>query len=184
MEAGLERRAIRIRGVVQGVGFRPAMFRLADALGIAGFVRNDRDGVFLEIEGEPQILDEFVEKLDAAAPPSSHIETVEVALIGAQHERAFRIAESPRPAAARDTAASIPTDLAPCADCLRELADPQDRRPHAGQHRHVRPEAEGHRRDDAEEEHGAGEAAAQMHRQRRRAADDRGKAGHAAPSSR
>jgi hydrogenase maturation protein HypF len=128
MEAGLERRAIRIRGVVQGVGFRPAMFRLADALGIAGFVRNDRDGVFLEIEGEPQILDQFVEKLDAAAPPASHIETVEVALIGAQHERAFRIAESPQPAAARDAAASIPTDLAPCDACLRELADPQDRR--------------------------------------------------------
>jgi hydrogenase maturation protein HypF len=128
MEAGLERRAIRIRGVVQGVGFRPAMFRLADALGVTGFLRNERDGVLLEIEGEPQILDEFVEKLDAAAPPASHIETVEVALIGAQHERAFRIAESPQPAAARDAAASIPTDLAPCDACLRELADPQDRR--------------------------------------------------------
>ena len=47
---------------MQGVGFRPAMFRLADALGVTGFVRNERDGVLLEIEGEPQILDEFVEK--------------------------------------------------------------------------------------------------------------------------
>lgn len=128
MEAGLERRAIRIRGVVQGVGFRPAMFRLADALGVAGFVRNERDGVLLEIEGDPQLLDQFVEKLDAVAPPASRIETVEIALMSAQHERAFRIAESPQPAAARDTAAAIPADLAPCDDCLRELADPDDRR--------------------------------------------------------
>jgi hydrogenase maturation protein HypF len=125
----LERRAIRIRGVVQGVGFRPAMFRLADALGLAGFVRNDREGVWLEIEGAPHELDRFVEGLPGAVPPAARIDAVEVARIealGAQHE--FRVAESPSVLAGRDAAAAIPADLAPCSDCLRELADPTNRR--------------------------------------------------------
>jgi len=128
METGIERRAIRIRGVVQGVGFRPAMFRLADALGLAGFVRNDREGVWLEIEGAPTLLDRFVADLGSAAPAASRIDAVEIARIGAIHEHAFRIAESPATIAGRDAAAAIPADLAPCADCLREMTDPSDRR--------------------------------------------------------
>jgi hydrogenase maturation protein HypF len=128
MDAGIERRAIRIRGIVQGVGFRPAMFRLADELGLAGFVRNDREGVWLEIEGEPTVLDRFVAGLPAAAPPASRIDAVEVESMGALDEHAFRIAESPPAVAGRDAAAAIPADLAPCADCLRELTDPADRR--------------------------------------------------------
>src|SRR5690606_6367691 len=68
----LQRRGIRIRGVVQGVGFRPAMFRLADALGLAGFVRNDREGVWIEVEGAVAVLDRFVAELVTAAPPAAH----------------------------------------------------------------------------------------------------------------
>jgi hydrogenase maturation protein HypF len=128
MDAVLERRAIRIRGVVQGVGFRPAMFRLADELGLVGFVRNDREGVWVEIEGTPHELDRFVAELDGAAPPASRIDAVEIAHVAALHEHTFRIAESPPTATARDTAAAIPADLAPCVDCLREIADPTNRR--------------------------------------------------------
>src|SRR5690349_17468855 len=72
-----ERRSIRIRGVVQGVGFRPAMYRLAESLGLAGFVRNDREGVWVEVEGPVLILDRFALELPRAAPPASRIDTVE-----------------------------------------------------------------------------------------------------------
>jgi hydrogenase maturation protein HypF len=128
MDAGIERRAIRIRGVVQGVGFRPAMFRLADALGLAGFVRNDREGVWLEIEGTPTVLDRFVAGLGEAAPATSRIDAVEIITVATLDERQFRIAESPATVVGRDAAAAIPADLAPCADCLRELTDPDNRR--------------------------------------------------------
>src|SRR6185369_16294345 len=69
-----ERRSIRIRGVVQGVGFRPAMYRLAESLGLAGFVRNDREGVWIEIEGPGNVLERFTAELTDAAPPASRID--------------------------------------------------------------------------------------------------------------
>jgi hydrogenase maturation protein HypF len=125
---GPERRAIRIRGIVQGVGFRPAMHRLADLHGIGGLVRNDREGVWLEIEGPPATLDRFVAALGHAAPPAARIDAIEVSLLAPRAEREFRIAESPPHATGVAAGPTIPADLAPCPDCLCELADPADRR--------------------------------------------------------
>jgi len=116
-----------VRGVVQGVGFRPAMFRLADALGLAGFVCNDRDGVWIEVQGPAAEVARFVDGVEGAAPVSARIEAIEAAAIAVRDDRGFRIVDSPA-ADARPRLAEIPADLAPCADCLRELADPGDRR--------------------------------------------------------
>ncbi|HVK76115.1 MAG TPA: carbamoyltransferase HypF [Kofleriaceae bacterium] len=123
----LERRAVRVRGVVQGVGFRPAMFRLADALGLAGFVCNDRDGVWIEVQGPSAEVARFVDGVEGAAPVTARIEAIEAAAIAVRDDRGFRIVDSPA-ADARPRLAEIPADLAPCADCLRELTDPTDRR--------------------------------------------------------
>ena len=127
---GDERRAIRIRGVVQGVGFRPAMYRLADSHALAGLVRNDPDGVHLEVEGPRGAIDRFVRELRDAAPPTARIDEVAVADVPPTGERGFRIVASTGAATAGARRhAAIPADLAPCAACLRELADPDDRRP-------------------------------------------------------
>jgi hydrogenase maturation protein HypF len=125
---GLERRSVRVRGVVQGVGFRPAMYRLADSLGVTGFVRNDCEGVWLEIEGASSTLDAFVGALRTAAPPASRIDAIEVAPLRTHHDRSFAIADSPPRAADELARAEIPVDLGPCDECLRELDDPTDRR--------------------------------------------------------
>src|SRR5262245_61499244 len=122
-----QRRAIRVRGVVQGVGFRPAAYRLADTLGLGGFVINDREGVWIEIEGSAAALARFVAELPAAAP-AARIDRVETHTIAPCGDRAFRIASSVEPIDGTRAAAEIPADLAPCAECLRELADPDDRR--------------------------------------------------------
>lgn len=113
--------------MVQGVGFRPAMYRLADSFGLGGFVRNDREGVWIEVEGWATDVDGFVAQLSSAAPDASRIDTVETATIAARGEPEFRIVESAAVDGER-AAAGIPADLAPCADCLRELDDPANRR--------------------------------------------------------
>lgn len=123
----MERRAIRIRGVVQGVGFRPAMHRLATSLGIAGFVRNDRDAVLLEVEGLPDELDRFARELPTAAPAAARIDRVETTSVVPRRDRGFRIADTPTPLPDAGDGL-VPSDRGPCADCLRELLDPGDRR--------------------------------------------------------
>ncbi|HEX5064236.1 MAG TPA: carbamoyltransferase HypF, partial [Kofleriaceae bacterium] len=123
-----ERRSIRVRGVVQGVGFRPAMYRLAESLGLAGFVRNDREGVWIEIEGPGKMLERFAAEVRGAAPPASRIDEIEQAVVPVRRERGFAIAESPRDAESTHASAEIPVDLGPCDACLRELEDPTNRR--------------------------------------------------------
>jgi hydrogenase maturation protein HypF len=123
----LERRAIRVQGVVQGVGFRPAVYRLASNLGLSGFVLNDRDGVWIEIEGERTTLDHFTTSLLAAPPLGSRIDRLESNAIAARADGAFRIAASPV-AVGGHAHAAIPADAAPCDDCQRELFDSRDRR--------------------------------------------------------
>lgn len=117
--------AIRVGGVVQGVGFRPFVHGLALRLGVAGFVGNDVHGVFVEAEGPSPHVKAFAEALTAEAPPLAtvdHVETREIPPIG---DSGFRIVASPAGGAA-DTL--ISADSATCADCLRELRDPGDRR--------------------------------------------------------
>lgn len=121
------RRAIRVRGTVQGIGFRPAMFHLATELDLAGFVRNEHDGVRIEIEGAPESLARFVESIARAAPPQARIESMETTELPAQGERHFSIVPSEHSQSA-PRAAGIPADAAPCPQCLHELQDPADRR--------------------------------------------------------
>jgi hydrogenase maturation protein HypF len=103
------------------------MYRLARELGLAGFVRNDREGVWLEVEGMADAVDCFVGRIATAVPPAARIDRVEIAALRPCQDDEFRIADS-ETAVAGPRVTAIPADLAPCADCLRELADPEDRR--------------------------------------------------------
>jgi hydrogenase maturation protein HypF len=118
------RNRITVRGIVQGVGFRPFVYGLAVRLGLGGFVRNDAAGVTIEIEGDRAAVDAFVAALRNEAPPLARIETLAVEALSLQHSTSFAIIASA--GGARTTL--IAPDTAPCADCLRELADPADRR--------------------------------------------------------
>jgi hydrogenase maturation protein HypF len=120
------RRGIRVRGTVQGVGFRPTVCRFAAALDLGGFVRNDEQGVLIEIEGAADAVARFVAELPRAAPPVARIVSLETTPLAPLGEREFRIVPSGQTTAS--VAASIPADLAPCSDCLRELEDPANRR--------------------------------------------------------
>ncbi|MEV6448117.1 carbamoyltransferase HypF [Amycolatopsis sp. NPDC051716] len=117
--------AVRVVGVVQGVGFRPFVHQLAARLGLSGFVGNDVHGVFAEVEGARSEVDRFVGALTAEAPPLALVDDVRVREIPAVGGAGFRIAGSPRGGGA-DTL--ISADSATCDDCLRELSDPADRR--------------------------------------------------------
>jgi len=121
----LQRHRLRVDGVVQGVGFRPFVFNLAESLGLAGHVANDSEGVILEIEGDPDGLATFRRRLAAEAPPLARIESVAVEAIPPTGADGFAILPS------RDspgTATCVPADSALCADCRREILDPGDRR--------------------------------------------------------
>ena len=116
---------IRVRGIVQGVGFRPYVFRLATALDLAGWVRNGAEGVEIRLEGAEQALQEFARRLAVEAPPAALIAGMDVApaeLLGLPE---FTIHQSDR--RERPTVRISP-DLPVCDDCLRELFDARDRR--------------------------------------------------------
>ncbi|MGO8768273.1 carbamoyltransferase HypF [Mycobacterium sp.] len=121
------RQRFTVTGVVQGVGFRPFVHRIAGQLGLAGFVGNDSGAVFLEVQGERARVTEFGHRLRAEAPPLARIGSVRVIDIPADSagDRAFRIVASQMVAGA---ATPIPPDVAVCADCVAELFDPRDRR--------------------------------------------------------
>ena len=90
-----ERRAIRVRGAVQGVGFRPFVYRLAHDLGLAGWVFNDAEGVSIEVQGPPPTLARFEQRLKTDAPPLARVERVEAtARATLDHEPGFRILAS------------------------------------------------------------------------------------------
>lgn len=118
-------RSIRVRGVVQGVGFRPFVFRLARENTLAGWVLNAGDGVEIHLEGEREQLDAFVDTLRTSAPPAAAIATLDIESAEATGLTDFVIRPS-RTRAAPTT--RIAPDMAVCADCLRELFDPTDPR--------------------------------------------------------
>jgi hydrogenase maturation protein HypF len=120
----LERRRIRVRGVVQGVGYRPFVHGLATRSALAGHVLNDGEGVLVEAEGERANLDAFVAALQLEAPPLARVSGVVSERITPLGEQGFEIAESM--SGTRRTL--VPPDVATCDDCLRELFDPADRR--------------------------------------------------------
>lgn len=114
-----------VRGVVQGVGFRPFVFGLAERLGLGGFVCNTSGTVVIEVEGSPAALDALVEAVIHQAPPLARVASVEESAVPLVGEATFRIAES-QPVAGEYQ--PISPDAATCEDCLRELFDPSDRR--------------------------------------------------------
>jgi len=116
---------VRVEGVVQGVGFRPFVYSLATSLGLSGLVGNDVDGVFAEVEGSPEAAAKFLVLLEQEAPPLARIERITTHPLGVTGSAGFVIAPSV-PGAERRTLVSA--DSATCGDCLRELADPADRR--------------------------------------------------------
>jgi hydrogenase maturation protein HypF len=119
------RTAVRVEGIVQGVGFRPFVYALATRCGLGGLVGNDVSGVFAEVEGPAAAVATFLALLEAQAPPLSRIDRVTTRDIPPNGSQMFAIAPS-EPGGARRTLVSA--DSAPCADCLAELADPADRR--------------------------------------------------------
>ena len=119
-----QRRAIRITGQVQGVGFRPFVYRLAVERQLSGFVRNDGAGVSIEIQGTPSALDDFLNALQQP-PPLARIDHLSISeQIPHRQESTFLIAVSETGA----ISAEITPDTATCSDCLRELFDPDDHR--------------------------------------------------------
>jgi hydrogenase maturation protein HypF len=120
-----KRQSVLVRGVVQGVGFRPFVFRLAHETQLAGFIGNNTDGVTIEIEGAQPQLDQFLLRLRTDAPPMSRIDAVSVRDLAPTGESEFRIVTSQ---VLGQVNTGIPADAATCSDCLRELLDPADRR--------------------------------------------------------
>jgi hydrogenase maturation protein HypF len=121
----IRREALQVRGVVQGVGFRPFVYRIAKEEGLAGFIGNDTDGVTIEVEGPAEHVDAFRARLTAEAPPLSRIDSVAHAELPVSGESGFRIVASEIHG---QVSTGIPADAATCANCLRELLDPADRR--------------------------------------------------------
>ncbi|MDQ6773445.1 MAG: carbamoyltransferase HypF [Candidatus Dormibacteraeota bacterium] len=120
-----ERLAVTVRGTVQGVGFRPFVYRLAGRHDLDGWVRNSTGPVEIEVEGESARLRRFLSQLTDEAPPLARIESLETATLPARGESGFQIVPS-RPAPG-DFQSIVP-DAATCEDCRRELFDPHDRR--------------------------------------------------------
>jgi hydrogenase maturation protein HypF len=120
-----ERRRVRVEGTVQGVGFRPYVYRLAGELGLAGWVLNDERGVLVEVEGDAAAIERFADRLPLEAPPLATVERVLLRNAAVTGETGFAILESER---AGEADALISPDIAICDDCLRELFDPADRR--------------------------------------------------------
>jgi hydrogenase maturation protein HypF len=121
------RKAIEVTGIVQGVGFRPYVYRLALQHNLAGFITNTAAGVSIEVEGPAEAVDDFVSQLPQEAPRLARITQLTASDIPARAEGEFRILPS---RAGENRRVLISPDVAICDDCLRELFDPSDRRFH------------------------------------------------------
>lgn len=120
-----QRAQIRIRGAVQGVGFRPFVYRLATEMGLAGWVNNSAQGVVVEVEGPPEILDRFAGRIRSERPPLASIQGLEVHRLDPVGFSAFEVRPSE---AGGDATALLLPDIATCDDCFREIFDPSNRR--------------------------------------------------------
>lgn len=121
----IERLRVRVRGVVQGVGFRPFVWNLAQRHRLSGWVRNESRQVTIEVQGPTADLELFLKELQRAAPPAARIDAIDFEPLLTETEAGFRMmasdgTERPLP--------SLPADLAICEECRREILDPQERR--------------------------------------------------------
>ena len=119
------RKRIDVSGIVQGVGFRPYVYRLALDLGLAGCIANTTAGVTIEVEGPEPAVDTFLQRLPQELPRLAHLVGLEVRDLPCDHNRQFRILPSK---VGEEHRALISPDVAVCDDCRRELFDPADRR--------------------------------------------------------
>jgi hydrogenase maturation protein HypF len=122
---GAERLRLEVHGAVQGVGFRPHVYRLARELELAGWVLNGTGGVVIEVEGPARSLAAFGRRLLDETPPAAVVHSAIASRLPAVGEHDFRIVSS---SAAETKSAVVLPDLATCPDCLREVLDPADRR--------------------------------------------------------
>lgn len=121
----LQGERIRVRGTVQGVGFRPTVWRIACDLGVRGSVSNDGEGVMIEVWGPPNALEALVERIRREAPPLAHIETIERGRVdGRKAPDDFRIVAS----ATTHARTRVAPDAATCPACREEILDPFARR--------------------------------------------------------
>lgn len=120
-----ERLQLRVVGLVQGVGFRPFVHRLAGELELAGWIRNDDDGVTIEVEGDAASLPRFVDRLSADRPPASLLYAVDRRFVPVEGASSFEILPSESRGEPR---AWILPDLATCPDCRDDVLDPANRR--------------------------------------------------------
>ncbi len=127
MERVKEKKNIRVNvwGVVQGVGFRPFIYRIALRRGLEGWVRNTSEKVEIEIEGHENALRTFLDELKSEAPPVSRIEKVEVVRGEVKGYDSFRIVKSLEQSSLYQL---VSPDIAVCGDCIREIISPKDRR--------------------------------------------------------
>src|SRR5262249_6941082 len=116
---------VEVRGAVQGVGFRPFVFRLATELGLLGYINNSAQGLTIEVEGPGQSLERFVLRLEAEKPPRSLIQGLESSWLDAVGYGSFEIRHSET--GGQKTALVLP-DIATCPECLSDIFDPKNRR--------------------------------------------------------
>lgn len=122
----VSRSSITVRGIVQGVGFRPFIYHLAHKYGLHGWVYNSSGGVVIEAEGKATDLSRFVRDISKNPPPLAHIESLEVhSALALKGDHEFVIRQS---SVAEGESVPVSPDIAVCPDCLRELFDPRDRR--------------------------------------------------------
>ena len=116
---------IQIKGIVQGVGFRPFIFNLAEQYNLTGWVRNTSNSVQIEVNGPPEALQTFVSSIKAFTPPLARIDALEASSCPPGSYTSFEIqASQPLPGEFMP----ISPDVSICADCQRELFDPSNRR--------------------------------------------------------
>ncbi len=119
------RRRLLVRGIVQGVGFRPYVYRLARSFELTGFVKNTSLGAVIEVEGEGRFVDSFENALPCEGPPLMRVVSIESAVLPPAHDKTFTILAS---AAGESTLAWIPADISVCDACVFEIHNPGDRR--------------------------------------------------------
>jgi len=123
--AGIERLRVNLGGAVQGVGFRPTVYRLATGLSLSGWVRNSTSGLVIEVEGRAERLSEFLDLLERERPRAALITSRAVLQTEPQGSRLFEILPSVE---AEPKSVSVPADMATCRACLTEINNPADRR--------------------------------------------------------
>jgi hydrogenase maturation protein HypF len=116
---------ITVRGAVQGVGFRPFIYRLATGLGLNGWVNNSPQGVFIEVEGSSEKLEKFLLHIETDKPPRSSIQSLESLYLDPVGYKKFEIKPSDK--SGKKVALVLP-DIATCPDCIKEIFDPLNRR--------------------------------------------------------